>query len=217
MKQPTTKEMTELIELWRSLAPQRALSYADSIELARTQAHYIRAWADQKNQPELNLIWLLDQQVIPVNFAPPHVLEEQSGMTTDLIDNQLQILISYGEPRVRQRYTFMHEWKHALDFPMSPEIYRNLGTGDADKRHGQIEAIANEFAAHVLMPTELVRHHWYQHPNIRQLAELFNVSTEAMSRRLTKLGLLGDPPKRPRAKFRKVSLLSDMTVNSCAA
>jgi Zn-dependent peptidase ImmA (M78 family) len=80
------------------------------------------------------------------------------------------------------------------------------------------EAVANEFAAHVLMPTHLVKEHWFKTPDLLLLATAFNVSGEAIKRRLEKMGLIGEPTPRPRKYFRHVALIDTdrPTSTACA-
>lgn len=204
MEIPSKNDMLTLIEHWQSLVPKRPLTYGQHLDYTRDQAHDVRAFADT-GAPDLNLIWLTDQTVIPVQWVPRHVLNGRSGLTTDLPDNQLKILINQNDPQLRQRYTLVHELKHALDFYDNDILYRDLGNGDAEKRVQQREAIANEFAAEVLMPMTLVTERWWKKPDLLLLAGEFNVSTEAMKTRLEKLGLIGAPHARPRGYFRERS------------
>ncbi len=207
MKRPTKKEILALIDHWRTLVPrERPLTYGEHMQSTQVQSHHHRALLDS-GSPDVNLIVLVEQTVIPVEFVPSYVLGGESGLTTDEPDNVLRILINENEPVVRQRFSVAHEWKHALDFYDNDIMYRDLGQGDEEKRYKQREAIANEFAAHLLMPTHLVKALWFTTPDIHQLAATFNVSGEAMKRRLEKMGLIGEPKPRPRKYFRRIALI----------
>lgn len=195
MKSPNKQEMRALISHWRSLIPNRPLTYGQHLSYAREQAHHLRAFADTDN-PAVSLGWLLNQRAIPVHLVPSYTLNANSGLTTDHYGGKLQVFINETEPPLRRRYTLLHEWKHVLDFYDSDTLYRNLGTGDEEKQYGQIEAIANEFAAHVLMPDQLVLDVWSGTQDIQQAAGMFQVSDEAMYYRLKKLGLIDRPKKR---------------------
>lgn len=162
MKTPTTKSMTELIERLRSLAPKRAISYGEAVQVARLQAGHFRRWASA-DQPDMNLIWLVEQRAVPVHFVPSYKLGEESGMTTNAVGGKVQVFINENEPAVRQRFSLCHEFKHVLDFTDGDHLYERLGSGSRMRKELQIELICNHFAAHVLMPTaphqaELVRH-----------------------------------------------------------
>jgi predicted transcriptional regulator len=200
-----TKEAAHrLIDDLRSIAPKRPLSYGEAIQVARRQAARLRRHL-QCDREDINLIWLWEQQAVPVRFAPSADLEE-SGLTTDQINGRIEILINQEEPTERQRFTLSHELKHVIDFYDADLIYTRLGTGDNEVRGLMIEAIANEFAAHLLMPTILVKRLWAKTPNLKLAAAVFNVSLEAMQKRLTRLGLIGEPKPRPQGYFRRADL-----------
>jgi hypothetical protein len=57
------------------------------------------------------------------------------------------------------------------------------------------------------MPTMLVKRAWFAVQDIDALGRLFNVSPEAMTTRLEKLGLIGKPDTEPRMYFRQVGVL----------
>jgi hypothetical protein len=201
MKKPTKKDMLALVEQWRALVPPRPMLYGEHIQYAHVQAYHVRGWLDH-GEPDVNLVNLLDQRLIPVEFVPSHVLDDNSGLTTDLPDGRLQVFLNENHPPTRQRYSLMHEWKHVLDFYLSDLLYRDIGHGDAEKQHDLREAVANEFAAHVLMPTMLVKRVWFATQDISLAASAFNVSLDAMATRLKKLGLIGERKPRPHTYFR---------------
>ena len=149
-------------------------------------------------------MWLIDQRAVPVNFVPSYRLGEQSGLTTDYITGKLEIFINESEPRVRQRFSVLHELKHVLDWPDAHVLHSKLGSGNAELQEKLIEQVANEFAAYVLMPTMLVKRIWFKTQSVQLAATMFNVSAEAMTTRLEKLGLIGEPKPRPRMYFRTV-------------
>jgi predicted transcriptional regulator len=196
--------MTELISQLRSLAPRRALTYGESVQVARLQAGRL---AEATDKPDLNLIWLLKQRAVPVHFVASHKLGGESGLTTDHIDGTLRMFINQNEPPVRQRFSILHEFKHVLDFDNAAILHAKLGRGNTKVQTTQIELIANEFAGHVLMPTALVKRTWCKLQDLDLVANMFNVSVEAMATRLERLGLIGEPPKPPRLYFRRNTLL----------
>jgi Zn-dependent peptidase ImmA (M78 family) len=110
--------------------------------------------------------------------------------------------LNRSEPLQRQRFSLLHEFKHVLDFPDADRLHGRLGSGNPRVQADQIELIANEFAGQVLMPKRLVVSAWLKTQDLTLTANLFNVSPEAMATRLTKLGLLGAAPARPRGYFR---------------
>ena len=205
MEKISKTAMLKLISDLRNLAPNRPLSYGESLQVARLQAARMRK-ALGVNSPEINLRWLIGQKAVPVHFVPSHELNEDSGLTTDLIDERLQIFINEGEPPIRQRFSLLHELKHVLDFPHAKTLHMRLGSGDSERKAQMIEWIANDFAAHALMPTPLVKRIWHRTQDVRLAASFFDVSTEAMTTRLTKLGIIGERKPLPRTYFRQVGL-----------
>jgi len=124
------------------------------------------------------------------------------------------MFINQSEPRIRQRFSVLHEFKHVLDFPHAGTLHKRLGSGDAQLRGDMIEWIANDFAAHVLMPTPLVKRIWHRTQDVGLAASFFNVSREAMSTRLTKMNLIGESQPRPRGYFRRVGLASNIDMEA---
>ena len=207
MKRPTKIEMQALITELRNVAPKRPLTYGESLQVGRVQAARLRRWAKAYG-PDINLIWLVRQRLIPVNFVPSHRLGEESGLTTDQVTGKLEMFVNEGEPPVRQRFSLLHELKHAIDFDNAPTLHAKLGRGNATVQASQIEAIANDFAAHVLMPTPLVKREWFTWRELPLVANVFNVSVEAMATRLEKLGILGERRPVPRVYFRRNLVLA---------
>jgi Zn-dependent peptidase ImmA (M78 family) len=112
------------------------------------------------------------------------------------------ILINSTKPETRQHFTLGHELGHYflhkdllssekgivdkdvwLDVPNM--LYRADDTGGT-----RIETEANNFAASLLMPEDLVRRAWEAFGSIEECARIFKVSAVAMSIRLTRLGLV---------------------------
>ena len=212
MNKKTKQAVQALITSLRAVPSNRAFTYGESLQIARIQAAKFRDWADA-HEPEINLIWLIEQQAVPVNFVASYILGEQSGLTTDHISGKLEMYVNEGEPRVRQRFSLLHELKHVLDWPNADVLHSKLGSGDEELKGKMIEWVANEFAAHVLMPTRLIKRSWFASQDVSFMANLFNVSGEAMTTRLEKLGLIGEPKPRPRAYFRAIGFAS----TDCAA
>ncbi len=202
MKKPTKLIMNALIADLRAMPAKRPLTYGESLQFARFQAARVRRWADA-TEPAINLVWLLNQRAVPVNLVPSYKLSEESGLTTDQVTGRLEMFINENEPAVRQRFTLAHEFKHVLDFDDAPLLHAALASGNDEIKKNLIEAIANEFAGHLLMPKPLVTSAWFKCQNVSLLANLFDVSVEAMTRRLTKLGILGTPQRRPHTYFRQ--------------
>lgn len=104
---------------------------------------------------------------------------------------QTGIYLNQSDPQVRQRFSCAHEIGHYVRRHASGQqqfgfIDRrdHLSSTGLDPE----ERWANQFAAALLMPAGLLRVTLQGDPH--QLAPLFDVSTEAMTHRLTKLGLI---------------------------
>jgi hypothetical protein len=205
-----TKEATQgLISDLRSIAPKRPLTYGESLQVARIQAARLRRWAGA-DEPDINLIWLITQRAVPVHFVPSHKLNEESGLTTDQVSGQLEVFINQHEPDLRQRFSLLHEFKHVIDFPGADTLHAKLGRGNRKLQSDMVEWIANEFAAHVLMPTALVKRTWFKLHDLATVANVFNVSVEAMATRLERLNLIGEGRPAPRTYFRRTLITFDL-------
>ena len=140
--------------------------------------------------------------------------------TTDLGDDVSGVLVitdggstigcNVTHPPVRQRFTIAHEIGHFILHRKSERLFidkkfagvykrdRNSSSGEQKR-----EIEANRFAAALLMPADLVRHHFEasqfdlgDESALEELAQRFEVSTQAMSIRLSNLGLLGQTSPR---------------------
>lgn len=207
---PSDIEMAELFRRLRAIAPKRPLTYGESLQVARIQAAKLRAWAGQwlrRDRSDINLAWLVHQEFVPVSFVGSYKLGEHSGLTTDQVTGSLAMFINGNEPEVRQRFSLLHETKHALDWDDAHLLHGKLGSGIEKKRKDQIELVCNEFAGCVLMPTGLIKREWFAWRDVETVANIFNVSTEAVTCRLEKLGILGEPKPVSRVYFRRASSL----------
>lgn len=112
--------------------------------------------------------------------------------------NDVTILLEQGEPPYRKRFSIAHELgHHFLHLLADGEIvdkttdfFRDsveAGQELSEDRRKEIEA--NQFAAALLMPAELIREAWPSRKSVEEMAELFNVSESAMGFRLARLGL----------------------------
>lgn len=97
----------------------------------------------------------------------------------------------------RRRFTLAHELGHHL-LRHSASFHLDFfdaggSAGDAPGYNWQHERAANEFAANLLMPAELVRRESVHRGAIDELAVTFDVSRQAMAFRLASLGLRPGP------------------------
>ena len=122
----------------------------------------------------------------------------------------MQIFVCQNEPHARQRFTLAHEFYHVITFYAADTLYSRLGSGSTKRRHDQIEAVCNHFAANLLMPVAPFKRVWFQTQDIDLLANLFHVSPEAASTRLDKLGLRDDPLTTTHTYFRRPGLLPEL-------
>ncbi|HVU86441.1 MAG TPA: ImmA/IrrE family metallo-endopeptidase [Pirellulales bacterium] len=124
--------------------------------------------------------------------------ESLSGMISKRGD-AVTMLVNQSDPPYRKRFTIAHELGHHFlhllsdgDFVDSTiDLFRENDSGaDApvDQRRPEIQA--NQFAAALLMPADLVRQEFNRTQDLLELAKTFNVSEAAMGFRLSRLGLV---------------------------
>lgn len=106
-----------------------------------------------------------------------------------LIRERYLIEVNAAHHPHRQRFTIGHELGH---FELK---HNNVVCVQDDRSWNDPTRInerqASEFAAELLMPAQLVRSSWQELAQNKVMAERFNVSAEAMWRRLEALDLLG--------------------------
>lgn len=113
------------------------------------------------------------------------------------------ILINVDDAPVRKRFSIAHEIGHFVLHTQSVFVDRRIRHRDGTSSLGlnREEIQANQFAAELLMPSSLVVREVYTRRQrrippsdedlIRELAEVFEVSKQAIELRLGNLGLLG--------------------------
>lgn len=131
-------------------------------------------------------------------------LEDEVSGVILFKDKEYSILINTDKPTTRQNFTIGHELGHY--FLHKDELQRSNGIVDGDdsldgqkilyrrddERNKRLEIEANNFAASLLMPADLVRRAWQATRSVEECARIFSVSVVAMSVRLTKLKLLSE-------------------------
>lgn len=124
-----------------------------------------------------------------------------SGVTL-FEDGRYTILVNDTKPDTRQHFTLGHELGHY--FLHQDYLREQKGVVDQDAWldgpnmlfraddivKTQLEIEANNFAAALLMPEDLVRRAWQAFGSIQECSRIFRVSVIAMSIRLTRLGLV---------------------------
>ena len=166
----------------RNLAPRHALHMNEAVELAERQAEQLLRLARLDRPPVPSaLITELPRVLVCVDVDLP-----ASG-GTQWVNGRWLLLINGSEPPTRQRFSLAHEYKHALDHRYREMLYQGIGRLSADE---QAERAADAFAAALLMPRSWLLDAWQRGFQRRStLADLFEVSPQAMARRLQTLGL----------------------------
>jgi Zn-dependent peptidase ImmA (M78 family) len=97
------------------------------------------------------------------------------------------IVLRASESRQRQRFTLAHEFKHILDDVVIDKLSTHLPPEERDER---AERLCNFFAACLLMPRPWIKHDYFGGTQkVGSLARRYYVSREAMTTRLSELGL----------------------------
>jgi Zn-dependent peptidase ImmA (M78 family)/transcriptional regulator with XRE-family HTH domain len=119
------------------------------------------------------------------------------GLVAQLPDGPAIGLDTNQANEQRRRFTLAHELGHHLlrhSSSFHVDFFDAGGSaGDSPGYNWQHERAANEFAANLLMPAELVRREADHVHGIDELAALFDVSRQAMAFRLAALGLRQGP------------------------
>lgn len=133
----------------------------------------------------------------------PYPLGEDVSGLLSIEDGKGTIGYNQSEPKVRRRFTIAHELGHYILhkdkshlFVDKQFIYRSQNSNSTAVNQ-VMEQEANFFASAILMPTEQLRGHIEKtridlgsEDSIKELAKIFEVSTTAMSVRISSLGLL---------------------------
>lgn len=135
-------------------------------------------------------------------FVTDQLGDAVSGAISFLKDaNAFYVLINKNKPDTRQNFTIAHELGHYF---LHAEIIKteealvdsdnSLGNPTLfrldDAAHSKIETEANNFAASLTMPEQLVRKAWEGLSDVEEVAKIFKVSVSAMSIRLERLGII---------------------------
>ena len=196
----------QLLSRCRQLAPKRALTFSESLTIAQHQARYLRELLDVSTAA-MPLDWVPQLPKLTVEVVPAYKLGEGTSGLTTRKDGRYLIAVNKNTSRSHRRFTLCHELKHLIDYPYARIWHAGLGRGDPESESYRVERIADHFAAHLLMPTNLVKRAWgrgLQDP--RTLSRVFDVSEEAMRIRLDNLGLTGDDELPAATYFRRANL-----------
>lgn len=167
---------TNIISELRALRPDRHLVIDEARVVAERQAARLLERLDVNFPVRIELGEVMPRlRVVRDRELPEHVAGSSHWNGTHWV-----ISINSGNPQRRQRFTVFHELHHVLEHP-----FRRFD-GEAIA-----EVVADHFAACVLMPKAEVKSAWFAgQQNVDELADLFEVSIQAMRVRLVKLGLV---------------------------
>jgi hypothetical protein len=172
----------DAIAILRALLPARAMTWSEAHSIAERQATL-----------------LLDLLNIAEPPVPQFVISSLPGIVVDWREDwptsgmavkarsHWRIVLKTSEPRQRQRFSLAHEFKHVLDDPVIDRTHAHL---KPHRRQERAERLCNYFAACLLMPRPWIKHDYFGGmQRIPALARRYYVSQEAMTTRLSELGL----------------------------
>lgn len=152
------------------------------------------------------LAWTLREQTSQTNYyADVLAIAKQLGLkvySADFEDDNIsgfievddekekKIVVNAKQPQNRRRFTIAHEIGHYILEHLSTtnKEYRRVDYLNCD--NSDHETQANKFAAILLMPKHMIEETWGIFKDTSILATLFGVSPQALTIRLTNLGLL---------------------------
>jgi Zn-dependent peptidase ImmA (M78 family) len=192
--------MSEIIErstneslLWllRDLVPHRRLSYSESLRIAELQAnHLLEHFAVRGPRVPSELVSELPRIEVRYDADVPVSGSAHWEHSTWIIT------LNAAEPKTRQRFSLMHEFKHIIDHTTKDYLY---GDTAGELAAGQrAERAADQFAACLLMPKRWLKSAWFKSgQDVAALASRLQVSPRALYVRLWHLGLGTDSRRCP--------------------
>lgn len=172
-----------------------------SLEFIRALAEeYARKYNPDRVAPFPYKNVLTDHADLQVVFTP---LDDDVSGVTRWKDKKFSIFINARKSQNRQNFTLAHELGHY--FLHQEILQQETGIIDGENEleggshvlfrldnvsHERVEREANNFAASLLMPADLIQKGWQDVGDIEELARIFKVSVVAMSIRLSQLGLI---------------------------
>jgi predicted transcriptional regulator len=173
---------SDLIADLRQLAPDRTLTWSEAHSIAERQAALLLELSSITEPPVPQFV-ISSLPGVVVDWREDWPAEATSFHTA----SHWRIVIRRTDVRQRQRFSLAHELKHVLDDPVIEHLFSHLPT---NQRQDRTERLCNYFAACLLMPRPWLKHDWCGgQQNVRALARRYYVSPEAMSTRLSELGL----------------------------
>ncbi len=148
----------------------------------------------------------IESEIQDLKFAYVDFTDDMSNVSGVIFfekdAQRFTIIINKNDSKTRQHFTLAHELGHYFLHQDKLKIESAIiDRGDSldstkmlfrlsDQESSQIEKEANNFAAELIMPENLVREVWGKVKDIEETAEIFDVSPLAMSIRLERLKLL---------------------------
>lgn len=177
-----------LLQELRAIVPARRLTRTEAFVLAERQATWLLQRTGITDAPVPSTM-ISRLPFVHVAIRTPM----SSSGATRWIKPHWVVLLNGMEPVVRQRFSLAHELKHILDHDYARQV---LGPTRSKSTNRSIEQLCDFFAASVLMPRTWVKSAFADGvQDVYDLAELFEVSPQAMQVRLLQLGLI-DPYAR---------------------
>ena len=104
-------------------------------------------------------------------------------------NDEYAIFVNENDSETRQRFTIAHEIGHYILGHLKNEEYKISYRDELTSKGTDMHEIeANAFAAELLMPEELISFAYRRTSDTSELADWFNVSTDAIEIRLRNLG-----------------------------
>jgi len=174
--------MTALQEL-RSMMPKRRLTRSEGFGLAERQATRLLRLSAVTESPVPSAI----VAGLPFIQVAVRALGQSSG-ATDWVKPHWIVLLNGSESAGRQRFSLGHELKHVLDHSLVAVAYGDVANRET---HRYVERICEYFSACLWMPRPWVKSAYANGvQDTVDLADLFDVSPQAMHVRLIQLGLV---------------------------
>jgi len=185
---PQLDPQRSVLTMLRALVPDRDLTPSETLRIAELQANRLLQHFETTGFDTLDE---LIAEMPRIRVVREHDLAVSAATYWD--GHTWVIALNASEPRVRQRFSCLHEYKHILDHTSKDRLYHDRHGQTADQ---QAERVADYFAACALMPKRIVKSLWCQSDqNLTSFAHKLGVSTRALSFRLNDLGLT-EPSQR---------------------
>lgn len=196
----------------RKTLPKRAMTYGELLHVVQLQAVRLRQLL-KVTEAAMPLGWVAEIANVDLQVLPAYKIEElahgaASGFTTRTPNGDYLIAVNRNTSYTHRRFTLAHELLHLIHYPFAEILYARLGNGRPEVREAKIERLADHFAAHLLMPSTLVKRAWtHGIQDTAALAGLFKVSEEAVGIRLDNMGLADEDGQSAATYFRRSRLV----------